>query len=190
MLIDLSHPILPGQLTHPGLPAPVWEPFRSREQYREASGTEFQVDRVCMVGNTGTYLDSPYHRFAAGGDLASLPLTAVADLPIVIVDARRGGRAVTADRLRAALADEQLRGTAVLLYTGGADRWGTNAYAVQAPFLSADGAQWLAERAPALVGIDSVNIDDLEDTNRPAHTCLLAEAILILEHLTQLGSVP
>ena len=189
-LIDLSHPIHPGMATHPGLPGPEAAVFRSRESYRAASGTEFQVDHVSMVGNTGTYLDSPYHRFADGGDLASLPLAAVADLPIVVVDARRGGRAVTAQHLRDALGDEEVRGTAVLLYTGGDAGWGTDSYAEGAPFLAADGAQWLAERAPALVGIDSVNIDDLEDTSRPAHTCLLAEVVLVLEHLTGLGSVP
>ena len=67
------HP--PGLQTHPGLPAPTTTPFRTREGYRAASGTDFQIDQVTMVGNTGTYLDSPFHRFADGGDLASVPLT-------------------------------------------------------------------------------------------------------------------
>jgi kynurenine formamidase len=91
-LLDLSHRIEPGMFTHPGLPGPTWEPFRTREQYRQSSGTDFQIDQVTMVGNTGTYLDSPFHRFADGGDLASLPLGAVADLSAFVVDARQTGR--------------------------------------------------------------------------------------------------
>ena len=189
-LLDLSHAIRPGMATHPGLPGPEAAVFRSRESYRVATGTEFQVDHVSMVGNTGTYLDSPYHRFPAGGDLASLPLTAVADLPIVIVDARESGRAVTAEHLQRELAGEELAGTAVLLHTGGDAAWGTEEYAVQAPFLTADGAQWLAARSPALVGIDAVNIDDLDDVSRPAHTGLLGAGVLVLEHLTRMGTVP
>src|SRR5687768_10588864 len=90
--------------THPGLPGPDWEPFKTRDQYQEATGTTFQVDRICMVGNTGTYLDSPFHRFADGGDLASVPLTQVADVPIVVADVR-GRRAVDVDALADALAD-------------------------------------------------------------------------------------
>ena len=202
MLIDLSHPILPGQLTHPGLPAPVWEPFRSRAEYREATGTDFQIDRVCMVGNTGTYLDSPFHRFADGRDLAALPLDAVADLPIVVTDltgvlARSGAdagaeprRAVTADLLAEKLDGCALAGAAVLLHTGGDRGWGTPDYAEGAPFLSADGARWLVDRVPALVGIDAVNIDDLDDPSRPAHTTLLGEGVLVLEHLTGLAALP
>ena len=104
-LIDLSHRIEPGMFTHPGLPGPTSTPFRSREESRQTSGTDFQIDQVTMVGNTGTYLDSPFHRFADGGDLASLPLTAVADLPLFVVDARQGGRGVGPEVLAAALDD-------------------------------------------------------------------------------------
>ena len=103
-------------VTHPGLPGPTWEAFRTREQYREASGTDFQIDRVTLVGNTGTYLDSPFHRFADGGDLASLPLSAFADLPVLVVDARDGGRGVGAGQLEGALgaARDDVPGAAVL----------------------------------------------------------------------------
>ncbi len=137
-LIDLSHRIEPGMFTHPGLPGPTWQAFRTREEYRESSGTDFQIDQVTMVGNTGTYLDSPFHRFADGGDQA----------------------------------------------------WGGPAYAEDAPFLSGDGAAWLLGHRPALVGIDSVNIDDLADPVRPAHTQLLGAGVLVLEHLTGLAAVP
>jgi arylformamidase len=191
-LIDLSHPILPGQLTHPGLPAPTWEPFRSREEYRETTGTDFQIDRVCMVGNTGTYLDSPFHRFAEGRDLAGLALESVANLPIVVADLTDviDRRAVTAELLHERLAGRQVTGTAVLLHTGGDRGWGTPSYAEQAPFLTADGAEWLVDRVPALVGIDAVNIDDLADASRPAHTTLLGDGVLVLEHLTGLAALP
>jgi arylformamidase len=187
-IIDLSHPIHAGLQTHPGLPAPTTSPFRTREDYRAASGTDFQVDLVTMVGNTGTYLDSPFHRFADGSDLATVPLAAVVDLDTLVLDVRRG-RAVSADSL-AELEHEDLTGAAVLLHTGGDQDWGTEDYAEQAPYLTADGAQWLADRRPALVGIDSVNIDDLADQSRPAHTNLLGAGVLVLEHLTALGDLP
>lgn len=187
-MIDLSHPIHAGLQTHPGLPVPTTTPFRTREDYRGASGTEFQIDLVTMVGNTGTYLDSPFHRFAHGGDLASVPLASVADLTTVVLDVRHH-RAVALESL-SELQHDDLSGAAVLLHTGGDRHWGTDAYAEQAPFLTAEGANWLAERGPALVGIDSVNIDDLDDQRRPAHTALLSAGVLILEHLTNLGDVP
>ena len=188
-LIDLSHPIVPGMFTHPGLPGPEWEPFRTREEYRAATGTTFQIDRVTMVGNTGTYLDSPFHRFAEGGDLASLPLSAVADLRVLVVDAR-GHRAVDASLLAALGDTTDIGGAAVLLHTGGDRAWGTADYAADAPFLTGEGADWLAERRPAVVGLDAVNIDDLADPSRPAHTRLLGDGILVLEHLTGLDALP
>jgi kynurenine formamidase len=193
-LLDLSHRIEPGMFTHPGLPGPTWKPFRTREQYRQSSGTDFQIDQVTMVGNTGTYLDSPFHRFADGGDLASVPLTAVADLSAFVVDARQTGRGVGADVLADALGDatarDALEGAAVLLLTGGDRAWGGEAYAQDAPFLTAEGTSWLVKHRPALVGIDSVNIDDLADQARPAHTQLLGAGVLILEHLTGLAALP
>jgi kynurenine formamidase len=149
-LFDLSHRIEAGMFTHPGLPGPTWQAFRTRQEYQESSGTTFQIDQVTMVGNTGTYLDSPFHRFADGGDLASLPLTAVADLPLLVVDARDGGRGVGADVLADALAGEALAGAAVLLHTGGDQAWGGEAYAHEAPFLTAEGTAWLVEHGPAL----------------------------------------
>jgi kynurenine formamidase len=188
-VLDLSHEIHPGMHTHPGLPGPDWEPYKTRQEYQEASGTTFQIDRICMVGNTGTYLDSPYHRYADGGDLASVPLSQVVEVPIAVVDAR-GQRAVGIDTLVDAVGDEDITGAAVLLYTAGDDHWGEEKYALDAPYVTAAAADWLAQRRPALVGIDSVNIDDLADLSRPVHTRLLGDNILILEHLTGLGAVP
>lgn len=188
-IIDLSHEVKPGMFTHPGLPGPEWEAFKTRQDYEQASGTTFQIDRICMVGNTGTYLDSPFHRFADGGDLAAISLGAVVDLPVHLVDARHQ-RAVGVDTVATAVGDEDIAGAAVLLRTGGDQHWGGEEYAVDAPYLTAEAADWLAQRRPALVGIDAVNIDDLADLTRPVHTVLLGDGVLILEHLTGLGGVP
>ncbi len=188
-IIDLSHDIAPGTYTHPGLPGPEHETFRSREQYQQSTGTTFQIDRVTMVGNTGTYLDSPFHRYADGADLSGVPLSAVADVATWVVDAR-GVRAVDVAPLEAALGGQDLSGAAVLVLTGGDEHWGSEAYAVDAPFLTAAAAGWLAARRPSLVGIDSVNIDDLDDTTRPVHTRLLGDGVLVLEHLTGLAGLP
>lgn len=188
-IIDLSHPILPGQVTHPGLPAPRWEIYRSREDYVRAGGVEFQIDQVTMVGNTGTYLDSPFHRFADGGDLASVALETVADVPVVVADAR-GQRGIDAPWLARVIGGDAIKGAAVLIHTEGDAGWGTPAYAVQAPFLTQDGADWLVARRAVLVGIDSVNIDDLGDQARPAHTVLLGAGVVIVEHLTNLAALP
>jgi kynurenine formamidase len=188
-LVELSHVIEAGMTTYPGLPAPEITPHITREGSRAgyAEGTEFAIDRISLVGNTGTYLDTPFHRFADGGDLAGLPLERVADLPAVVVrTAGSGRRAVDVGHL----APFDVRGKAVLLHTGGDARFGRPEYAVDAPFLTAAGAEWLVEQSAALVGIDSVNIDDVDDRSRPAHTTLLAAGIPIVEHLTGLDQLP
>jgi kynurenine formamidase len=188
-LLDLSHRITPGMFTHPGLPGPEWDVFRTRQDFEQAGGTTFQIDRVTMVGNTGTYLDSPFHRFADGSDLAGIALERVADLPVLLVDAR-AQRGVGVDLLATAFGDDEIAGAAVLLNTGGDEHWGSEQYAVAAPYVTADAAEWLARRKPALVGIDAVNIDDLADLSRPAHTQLLGNDVLVLEHLTNRGAGP
>ncbi len=189
-LVDLSHVITEGMTTYPGLPAPHMTPHLTREQSREsyAPGTEFAIDRVSMVGNTGTYVDSPFHRYPDGTDLAGLPLSSVADLPAVVV--RTAGSAERGVGV-GALAAMDVRGAAVLLHTGGDVAWGTDDYAVDAPFLTAEGAAWLVDRGAALVGIDAINIDDVSGRrDRPAHSLLLAANIPIVEHLTGLDQVP
>lgn len=192
-VVDLSHPIRAGLVTYPGLPAPTIAPHLTREQSRAryAPGTEFAMDVITMVGNTGTYLDSPFHRYADGPDLAGLDLSSLVGLRAEVFhledawDAgRRGIRSAT-------LADRDLRGAAVLLHTGW-DRWfGRPEYGVGAPFLTGEAAQWLVDAGVALVGIDSVNIDDTESGGeRPAHSLLLGAGVHVVEHLTNLGSLP
>ena len=188
-LVELSHVIRPGMVTCAGLPGPEITPFLTREASRGsyAPGTEFAIDRITMVGNTGTYLDSPYHRFADGADLSAVPLERTADLPAVVVRLS-GSRRRDVDAQAVAAVD--VRGKAVLLHTGDDARFGTPEYGTDAHFLTRDGAAWLAAHGPALVGIDAVNIDDTADGGRPAHTLLLAAGIPVIEHLTGLDQLP
>jgi arylformamidase len=187
-LVDLSHPIEHGMITYPGLPGPVVSDFMGREASRGhyAEGTTFHIARVRMVANTGTYLDAPFHRFAHGKDVGSLPLERLADLDGVVVDAAGRGPAIDADRF----AGRHLAGQAVLVRTGWDTHWRTPRYAEGHPYLTRAAAEFLAGAAPALVGIDSLNIDDTGDGVRPAHTLLLSAGIPIVEHLCNLGALP
>ena len=189
-VIDLSHKIRAGMTTYPGLPAPVISSHLTREDSRAryAPGTEFAMDIITMIGNTGTYLDSPFHRYADGADLAGLDLATMVGLRAEVFGltgvAERGIGA-------AALAGRDLRGAAVLLHTGWDRHFDTSEYGCGAPFLTADGAQFLIDSGAALVGIDSVNIDDTESGGeRPAHTLLLGAGVHVVEHLTNLGALP
>lgn len=186
-LVELSHPIINGMTTVPNLPVPVIDEYLTREASREryAPGTEFSIGRITMIANTGTYLDTPFHRYADGVDLAGMPLDRLVDLDGVLV--RPLERAVSA----AAFRDLEIRGRAVLVNCGWDRHWGTEAYGNgQHPFLTRDAAEWLAASGAALVGIDSQNIDDTHDASRPAHTILLGAGIPIVEHLTGLGGLP
>lgn len=188
-VVELSHVITPGMTTYPGLPGPVITPYLSREDSRRnyAEGTEFEIDKIELVGNTGTYLDSPFHRYADGVDLAGLPLTSSAHLPCVVVRTTgSSSRAVDVGELAA----HEVAGRAVLLHTGGDRFWGRPEYAQDAPFLTERGARWLADEGAVLVGIDAVNIDDVQDPRRPAHSILLAAGIPVVEHLRGLDQVP
>lgn len=187
-LVDLSHTVEHGLVTYPGLPGPVVSDFLGREASRDryAPGTEFHIGRIEMVANTGTYVDAPSHRFADGPDLSELPLTSLADLPGVVVDAPPGARRIGP----AALPARDLRGCAVLLRTGWSRHFGTPSYGEGHPFLSAELARELVRRSVALVGIDSLNADDTEDASRPVHTLLLAARIPLVEHLANLEALP
>jgi kynurenine formamidase len=188
-LVDLSHDIEDGMITYSGLPGPLVSSHldRATSRSRYAPGTEFQIDRISMVGNTGTYLDSPRHRYADGNDLASLPLESVAALEGVVV--RRpweAGLATDAD----AFEGLAVEGRAVIVHTGWSARWRTVGYFEAHPHLTAAAARLLASRGAALVGIDSLNIDATSTGERPAHSILLAEGIPIVEHLRGLDQLP
>jgi kynurenine formamidase len=185
MLVDVSHVIESGMITYRGLPAPLVCDFLSREQSRAhyAPGTEFHIGKIEMVANTGTYLDSPFHRYADGKDLSELPLNRLADLDGVLIWA--DGRAVT----RAAFEGQDVRGRAVLVATGWDRHWRTDRYFEGHPFLTADAAEYLSKSGAALVGIDSLNIDDTSDLSRPVHSILLGAEIPVVEHLRGLGQL-
>jgi arylformamidase len=188
-LVDLSHDVEDGMVTYRGLPPPVIRDHWTREESRRhfAPGTEFHIGRIDMVANTGTYLDSPFHRYAEGRDLAGLPLESLADLPGVVV--RAAGRPARGIDV-ADLASLDVRGKAVLLHTGWDVHWRTDRYFDGHPFLTAAGAEWLAERGAVLVGIDSLNIDDTADLRRSAHSMLLGRDIPVVEHLCGLEQLP
>ncbi len=188
-LLELSHVVRDGLVTYPGLPAPIIRDHLTREASRAtyAPGTEFHIGRIDMVANTGTYVDAPSHRFAEGADLATLPLGRVADVPGVVVDVRGStDRAIGAE----AFLPYQTSGRAVLVLTGWSRHFGTPAYAAGHPFLTESAARHLVEAGATLVGIDSLNIDDIADPRRPVHTTLLAAGIPVCEHLTRLDTLP
>jgi kynurenine formamidase len=190
--VDLSHPVVHGQVTYPGLPAPVISAHLSREASRGhyGPGVEFLIGRIDLVGNTGTYVDAPFHRFADGPDLAQLPLERLADVPGLVVRARDAGRSIGRAWIEARLGGRDPRGRAVLLDTGWDVHFGTPQYGQGHPFLAPDGVDWLVTAGVALVGIDSLNIDDTTDPTRPAHTGLLAAGVTLVEHLRGLDRLP
>jgi arylformamidase len=189
MLVDVSHVVEDGMITYKGLPAPLICDFLSREQSRSlyAPGTEFHIGKIEMVANTGTYLDSPFHRYINGKDLAELPLERLANLDAVVIAADlSNSRAIG----RATFKGHDLRGKAVLVRTGWDTHWRTDQYFEGHPFLTRDAAEYLVEAGVTLVGIDSLNIDDTGDLTRPVHSILLAAEIPIVEHLRGLNHLP
>jgi arylformamidase len=189
MIIDLSHEIAAGMVTYPGLAAPELRVVISREDSaaRLDGSAAFEIESLTLIGNTGTYLDSPFHYHQAAADLARLPLDRLVNVPIAMVRAP-GREAVSA----ADLGDlSRLSGCAVLVQTGWDQHWGTPRYLeLDCPHLTAAAVGALIDARIAIVGIDSLNIDDPADTSRPAHQRLLKAGIPIIEHLTNLGSVP
>jgi kynurenine formamidase len=188
MLVDLSHTIEHGMITYKGLPAPLICEFLSREQSRSlyAPGTEFHIGKIEMVANTGTYLDSPFHRYADGKDMSELPLERLGNLDAVVIHADLSRRAID----KSAFTGQDLRGKAVLVRTGWDIHWRTDQYFEGHPFLTKDAAAYLAEAGVALVGIDSLNIDDTGDLARPVHSILLGAEVPIVEHLRGLDQLP
>ncbi|MBZ5572403.1 MAG: cyclase family protein [Acidobacteriia bacterium] len=187
-LIDLSHTVEHGLVTYKGLPAPIICDYLSREASRKyyAPGTEFQIGKIEMVANTGTYLDSPFHRYANGKDLSQLDLNKLANLPAIKVSSHNKS-AIDAECFSG---EANLAGKAVLVETGWSRHWNTPQYFEGHPFLTEDAAKFLADSGVALVGIDSHNIDDVGDLRRPVHSILLGHEIPIVEHMTNLTNLP
>ena len=189
-LIDLSHEIEHGMVTYRGLPSPAVSDWLSREAStaRYAAGTTFQIGKIELLANTGTYIDAPFHRYQDGRDVAGYALEAVADLPgIVVRSADAHGRMIDASVFKG----QDVKGKAVLVHTGWDAHWRTDTYSSgQHPFVTKAAAEYLAKTGVALVGIDSLNIDDDKDGSRPAHTILLGASVAIVEHMTNLAALP
>jgi arylformamidase len=189
LLIDLSHEIEHGMVTYRGLPAPTISDWLSRDasKARYASGTTFQIGKIELLANTGTYIDAPFHRYGDRADVAGYALASVADLDGLVVRAtKRATRGLDPTWFR-----EDVRGKAVLVHTGWDAHWRTDTYSAgEHPFLTRAAAEHLVQAGAALVGIDSLNIDDDKDGTRPAHTILLGAGVAIVEHMTNLGSLP
>jgi kynurenine formamidase len=187
-LIDLSHSVEHGMITYQGLPAPIICDFLSREASGAiyAPDTSFQIGKIEMVANTGTYVDAPFHRHAHGRDLSELPLESLADLEGCLFRAAHGERAIGPELF----ADADVPGKAVLVHTGWSRHWRTDRYFEGHPFLTAAAAMHLKSAGAAFVGIDSYNIDDTADGSRPVHTILLGADIPICEHLCNLDALP
>jgi arylformamidase len=188
-VIDLSHVIEEGMTTYKGLPGPhicdFWTREGSAANYDD--GSTFQIGRIDMVANTGTYLDSPFHRYADGADLAQLKLASLADVPAIVLR-RPWENGIETDASDFGGLD--VRGKAVLVHTGWDRNWRTDSYFGEHPYLTAAAAAWLADHGAAIVGIDSANIDNMHVRARPVHTALLGAGIPICEHMTGLGGLP
>ena len=187
-LIDLSHTVEHEMITYQGLPGPVISGFLSREASRGhyAEGTTFHIGKIEMVANTGTYIDSPFHRYESGKDLSQLNLHSVATLEGIVFYASSDSRAIDPD----IFGGSDLKGKAVLVCSGWARHWRTEQYFQNHPFLTREAAGYLKESGAALVGIDTLNIDDTADGTRPAHSILLKADIPIVEHMCNLELLP
>ena len=186
--IDLSHTIEDGMVTYTGMPGPVISDYLGREESRPhyAEGTTFQIGKIEMVANTGTYIDAPFHRYVESMDLAGLKITSIANLDGIVFRVDQGLRSIGKD----VFANDNLKGKAVLVNTGWDQHWRTDTYFENHPFLTRDAAEHLKSSGAALVGIDSLNIDDNTDGTRPAHSILLEAGIPIVEHMCHLDRLP
>jgi kynurenine formamidase len=186
--MDLSHIIEDGMITYSGLPGPIISDHLSRKDSESyySDGTTFQIGKIEMIANTGTYIDAPFHRYEAGHDLSELKMTSIANLEGIVFRAARGRRSIDKDVFESV----KIEGKAVLVHTGWDRYWRTDAYFENHPFLTLNAAEYLKSSGAALVGIDSLNIDDTADGSRPAHSILLKANIPIVEHMCHLEVLP
>ena len=186
--IELSHIIEDGMITYTGLPGPVISDHMSREDAvsHYSEGTTFQIGKIEMVANTGTYIDAPFHRYSKGIDLSGLKMASIANLDGIVFRVAQGMRSIDKEVFES----ENVEGKAVLVHTGWDRHWRTDAYFANHPFLTRDAAEYLKSSDAALVGIDSLNIDDTDDGTRPAHSLLLKANIPIVEHMCHLDELP
>ena len=186
--IELNHVIEDGMITYTGLPGPSISDHLSREASRShyAEGTTFQIGKIEMVANTGTYIDAPFHRYDKGNDLSQIDITSVANLDGLLFHAQETNRKIKPEVFK----NQDMKGKAVLIHTGWDKHWGTDRYFDNHPYVTRESAEYLKSAGAALVGVDSLNIDDNTEATRPAHTILLGADIPIVEHLCNLSALP
>ena len=186
--VDLSHWIEAGMTTYTGLPGPKISDYLSREDSRKhySEGTTFQIGKIEMLANTGTYIDAPFHRYERGADLSAIALSSIANVSGLVCCADPEMRTISQDLFKG----RDLHGKAILVHTGWDKHWRTEAYFENHPFLTRTAAEYLTSSGVTLVGIDSLNIDDTADGSRPVHTILLGANIPIVEHMCNLGALP
>ncbi len=166
--VDLSHVVYDGLITYKGFPAPIICDFLSREASRKfyRDGTSFQIGRIDMIANTGTYIDTPFHRFEDGKDLAEVELSSLAGIGWGWWCGRPGWRAARSIAMFFSGLDVRGQGG-----VGGdglvAALKATDAYFEGHVFMTRGAAEYLRDEGAALVGLDSYNIDDTEDGERP-----------------------
>lgn len=187
-IIDLSHTIVDGMVTYPGITPPKICDFLSREESKSlySLGVTFCINEISMPANTGTYIDSPFHRFKEGIDLSQIPLDSVVNLEIVVCKTIKNNREIGVNYFK----ELDITGKAVLIDTGWSKHWGSEQYNYGHPYLTKEAASFLQKKKAALVGIDSLNIDDTDDPSRPVHTILLGSNIPIIEHMCNLQEIP
>ena len=187
-LIDLSHTVEHGMVTYKGLPGPVISDYWTREasEAHYANGISFHIGKIEMVANTGTYIDSPFHRYADGKDLSELALETIANLDGVVFHADPAKRPISKELF----GNVNLRDKAILIHTGWDKHWETEQYFEDHPYLTQEAAEYLRDAGVSLIGIDSLNIDDTADGQRPAHSILLKAEIPIVEHMCNLSELP
>ena len=188
-LIDLSHTIEEGLITYKGLPAPIICDYLSREDSKKfyEEGTQFQIGKIEMVSNTGTYIDCPFHRFENGKDLSEVSLESFVDIEAIVI---RVPHSETKEITETDFKNHNINNKAVLIRTGWDEHWNTENYYENNPYLTKGAAEYLRDAGVKLVGIDSHNIDDTSGNSRPVHTTLLGAEILIVEHLCNLHLLP
>lgn len=187
-LIDLSHTLEQDMVTYKGLPGPVISDFLTREASKAhyGLGTSFHIGKIEMVANTGTYIDSPFHRYADGKDLSELNLESVANLDGIVFHADSTKRAIDKELF----GNTNVKDKAVLIHTGWDRHWSTEKYFEGHPYLTREAAEYLRNGGASIIGIDSLNIDDISDGQRPVHSILLKADIPIIEHMCNLSELP
>ena len=179
-LIDLSQPLYhecPNCPTHPRLQATT---------IADHAADDWRMELLTLASHTGSHLDAPLHKLAGGMSIDGYPLEAfVGDAYIADLRDSEADRPIDAALLQERLSGKSLQDAIVLLATGWGDKRARNdEWLYHSPFLTPDGAQWLADQKIRGVGIDHYSVGGPhEPLNGNTHEVLLSRNIWILEEL-------